>query len=111
MSVNGQTNARSAVPLSKALARFAVLFGLIIASAVPGMAGGDRIYDPFEPATHSYTADFGLRFWYGRSSTGKNLYDNAGSLLVSRLTYGDLSSLPRLIRDLISTGAGSSRHM
>jgi outer membrane protease len=90
VSVNGQTDARSAVPLSKAFARCGVLLGLIIASAVPGMAG-DRIYDPFEPATHSYTADFGLRFWYGRSSTGKNLYDNAGSLLVSRLTYGDLS--------------------
>jgi hypothetical protein len=79
VSVNGQTDARSAVPLSKAFARCGVLLGLIIASAVPGMAG-DRIYDPFEPATHSYTADFGLRFWYGRSSTGKNLYDNAGSL-------------------------------
>jgi hypothetical protein len=46
------------------------------------------------PVAHTvptYTADFGLRFWYGSATTAKDLYDDTGSLLISRLTYGDLS--------------------
>jgi hypothetical protein len=39
----------------------------------------------------TYSGDFGLRFWYGRAKTGKNLYDTAGTTLVSRLTYDDLT--------------------
>jgi hypothetical protein len=38
----------------------------------------------------SYTGEFGLRFWFGRGSTSKSLYDTSGTL-VSRLKYGDLS--------------------
>jgi outer membrane protease len=52
---------------------------------------GDWAYQPFDAPPATYTGDFGLRFWYGSSSTAKNLYDNTGSLLVSRLTYGNLS--------------------
>lgn len=39
----------------------------------------------------SYAGEFGLRFWFGRGSTTKSLYDTNGSTLVSRLNYGDLS--------------------
>jgi Omptin family len=38
-----------------------------------------------------YVGEFGLRFWYGNGSTGKSLYDPAGTTLVSRLTYDKLS--------------------
>ena len=60
-----------------------------VMSAAPVHAGGS--YRPFEQPASTYTADFGLRFWYGSATTGKNLYDSTGSFLVSRLTYGDLS--------------------
>jgi hypothetical protein len=53
--------------------------------------GVEWINSPFDVPTHAYTAEFALRFWYGSSTTAKNLYDNTGSLLVSRLTYGNLS--------------------
>jgi hypothetical protein len=56
-----------------------------------GVAVGEWVYNPFDVPTHAYTADFALRFWYGSSTTGKDLYDPSGSLLVSRLMYGDLS--------------------
>jgi hypothetical protein len=77
--------------LLNALARIGVLLGSVVLNAAPAMAGGDLVFSPFEVPTHSYTADFALRFWYGNSTTAKNLYDPSGSLLVSRLTYGDLS--------------------
>jgi len=46
---------------------------------------------PFDKTPSTYTGDFGLRFWYGRSSTAKNLYDPSGTIMVSRLTYDNLS--------------------
>jgi len=74
----------------KAVVRLATCLGLGIVSALPAVAT-DWAYSPFDIPTHTYTADFALRFWYGSSTTQKNLYDASGSLLVSRLTYGDLS--------------------
>jgi hypothetical protein len=57
--------------------------------APPPQTATDWSYKGFDgPST--YVGEFGLRFWYGRGSTGKSLYDNTGAL-VSRLTYGDLS--------------------
>lgn len=47
-------------------------------------------YRAFEPPA-TFTADFGTRFWYGRGKTSKDLFDSSGSLLVSRLTYEDLT--------------------
>jgi hypothetical protein len=44
----------------------------------------------FDPPA-SYTGEVGLRLWYGKGSTGKNLFDSTGSFLVSRLTYSNLS--------------------
>jgi outer membrane protease len=51
----------------------------------------DWAYKPFDAPPATYTGDFGLRFWYGSSTTAKNLYNNPGSFLVSRLTYSNLS--------------------
>ena len=51
----------------------------------------DWAYKPFDAPPATYTGDFGLRFWYGSSTTAKNLYNNPGSFLVSRLTYNNLS--------------------
>src|SRR5262249_2992605 len=49
------------------------------------------VFQPVQDPAPTYTADFGLRFWYGRASATSNLFDGTGSQLVSRLTYGDLS--------------------
>src|SRR6516164_5659369 len=67
----------------------AVLVAMPLASA-PAHAG-EWAYAPFDVPPATYTGDAGVRFWYGHSSTAKNLYDNTGSLLVSRLTYDGLS--------------------
>ncbi len=71
------------------IARLALAFAasLLVAPA----SAADWAYRPFDKPTPTYTADFGLRFWYGKTTTAKNLYDTTGSQLVSRLTYGDLS--------------------
>jgi len=71
-------------------ARLAIALASSVATAAPVHAA-DWSYRPFEQEIPTYTADFGLRFWYGRATTAKNLYDDTGALLVSRLTYGDLS--------------------
>jgi hypothetical protein len=70
--------------------RLAVAFAASVLTAAPVQAG-DWGFRPFDLPAPTYTADFGLRFWYGRSTTAKNLYDSTGSMMVSRLTYGDLS--------------------
>lgn len=61
-----------------------------LVTAAPVRAA-DWAYRPFDRPTPTYTGEVGLRFWYGQTTTSKNLYDNTGALLVSRLTYGDLS--------------------
>jgi hypothetical protein len=61
---------------------------LITAAAAPA---ADWAYRPWDQLPAAYTGDFGLRFWYGGSSTAKNLYDNSGAFLVSRLTYNNLT--------------------
>jgi outer membrane protease len=74
-----------------AWARVALTLAAYLPLAAPASAGDYWVFRPFEEPAPSYTADFGLRFWYGKASTAKNLLDNSGSQLVSRLTYGDLS--------------------
>ena len=76
--------------LSSARVRLALAFAASLLTAAPASAA-DWVYRPVDQPTPTYTADFGLRFWYGKTTTAKNLYDNTGALLVSRLTYGDLS--------------------
>jgi hypothetical protein len=66
----------------------AIALSLLIAAPV---RAADWAYQPFDQPPATYTGDFGLRFWYGSSTTAKNLYDNSGAFLVSRLTYGSLS--------------------
>ena len=61
------------------------------ASAAWPVGAADWSYRLVDQETPTYIADFGLRFWYGCATTAKNLYDNTGALLISRLTYGDLS--------------------
>jgi hypothetical protein len=39
----------------------------------------------------TYVGELGMRFWFGRARTGKDLFDTTGGLLVSRLTYQDMS--------------------
>jgi len=64
---------------------------LAVAVATAAPARAEWLFRGLDAPTPTYTGDFGLRFWYGRTNTAKNLYDTSGSLLVSRLTYGDLS--------------------
>jgi hypothetical protein len=76
--------------LLSAFARLALAFAASIAGAATVQAG-DWAFRPVDWAQATYTAEFGFRFWFGSSKTGKNLFDTSGSFLVSRLTYGDLS--------------------
>jgi len=69
-------------------ARLAIAFVASMVTAAPVNAA-DWSYRP-EPAP-TYTGEFGLRFWYGSATTAKNLYDDTGAILVSRLTYAGLS--------------------
>jgi outer membrane protease len=81
------------VPTTKsflsACLRLAAAMAASLSTAAPARAA-DWSYRLFEAPT-TYTAEAGLRFWYGRTTTAKNLYDDTGSLLVSRLTYGNLA--------------------
>lgn len=81
------------MPRMGSLLSLGVRLGLAVvslAAAQPARAA-DWSLAQVDPRTTTYTADFGLRFWYGNSTTSKNLYDTSGALLISRLTYGDLS--------------------
>jgi len=82
------------VPTTKSLlsacVRLAVAFAASVLTAAPVRAD-DWAFRPFDLPAPTYIADFGLRFLYGRSTTAKNLFDTSGSMMVSRLTYGDLS--------------------
>jgi outer membrane protease len=71
-------------------ARLGLALAVSLLTAAPARAA-DWAYAPFDAPPATYTGDVGVRFWYGKSSTAKNLYDNTGSLLVSRLTYDGLS--------------------
>jgi hypothetical protein len=71
-----------------ALSRLAAAFALSLATAAPVHAADWS--RPFAPP-ETYIGDFGLRMWYGRARTAKNLYDTSGALLVSRLSYNDLN--------------------
>jgi hypothetical protein len=72
-----------------ASARLAAAVAAFLSGAAPASAG-DWTFHALE-APSSYTGEVGLRFWYGKAKTGKNLYDPSGSFLVSRLTYDNLS--------------------
>jgi hypothetical protein len=84
-----RTRATARALLSAGL-RLALAFAASVATAAP-VSAGDWVYRGFTELPTTYVLDFGLRFWYGRSTTAKNLYDPSGSVLVSRLTYGDLA--------------------
>jgi hypothetical protein len=77
-------------PLLSFGVRLALAFAASVATAAPVRAA-DWNYPLVAQESPTYTADFGLRFWYGRATTAKNLYDSTGTFMVSRLTYGDLS--------------------
>ena len=68
-----------------ALTRVVAAFVLSLSTAPPVAADWAR---SFAPPT-SYVGEFGLRFWFGRAQTKKDLYDTSGSMLVSRLDYYD----------------------
>jgi outer membrane protease len=66
---------------------------LVIAAALLALRearAGEWTFHGFEPPA-AYTGEVGLRFWYGRGKTGKDLFDPSGTALVSRLTYNNLA--------------------
>jgi outer membrane protease len=69
--------------------RLAAAFAAGLTCAAPASAGNWTFHGLEPPA--AYTGEAGLRFWYGKAKTGKNLFDPSGSFLVSRLTYDNLS--------------------
>jgi Omptin family len=70
--------------------RLALAFATSLLTAAPVLAG-DWVFRPWEWPQATYTTEFGLRFWYGSSTTGKNLFDPSGTALNSRLTYSGLA--------------------
>jgi hypothetical protein len=74
---------------SVCVTRLALALAAALAGATPA-AAGEWTFHGFEPPA-AYTGEVGLRFWYGSGSTGKNLFDPTGTLLVSRLSYNNLS--------------------
>ncbi len=70
--------------------RIVALIAAGLCAATPARAG-DWTFHGFDPPA-TYTGEVGLRFGLGSATTGKNLYDSSGSLLVSRLTYGNMQS-------------------
>jgi len=73
-------------PICVAMARCAVAFATSLASA-PTVRAADLASKFVVEAPATFTGDFGLRLWVGGAKTGKNLFDDTGSLLISRLTY------------------------
>jgi outer membrane protease len=84
--------------IARCSARVAAGVALCLSTAVAAVAADWSFKAP--PAPEIYKAEIGARIWYGKGKTGKNLYDDTGSLLVSRLTYDDFS---------IFTGEGFAR--
>jgi hypothetical protein len=87
--------------IPKAFAPFAAAIALSLSIAAPASAAD--LFDQAAPASATdwtfkgvdspaaYVGEFGLRFWFGRATTGKSLFDTTGAAMVSRLTYNDLS--------------------
>src|SRR5262245_2663612 len=84
-----------------ALVRAASAFALSLSTAAP-VAAADwaGAFAPAPVATDwtrsvavpaSYVGDLGIRFWFGRAQTKKDLFDTSGSVLVSRLDYHDMN--------------------
>ena len=73
--------------ITVALVRAVAAFALSLATAAPVAADWARA---FAPPT-SYVGEFGMRFWFGRAQTKKDLFDTSGSILVSRLDYYDMN--------------------
>jgi hypothetical protein len=69
--------------------RLALLLAASLCGAGAARAG-DWTFHGWEPPA-AYTGEVGLRFWYGRGKTGKDLFDPTGTTLVSRLTYNNIS--------------------
>jgi outer membrane protease len=80
---------RTIHPLLFACLRLGLALPASLCFAGPARAG-DWSYRAFE-APSTYAGEVGLRFWYGKGKTGKDLYDSSGTSLVSRLTYDHLS--------------------
>jgi hypothetical protein len=88
--------------VSMSMTRMAAAFAIALATAAP--AGAADLWYPasFSPPADTdwsfkafdppkiYTGEFGTRLWYGRARTAKDLFDNTGALLLSRLTYSDM---------------------
>lgn len=79
------TNAKS---ISVLTTRLALSFAASLSTAAP--AAAEWTYKALDmPAT--FTSEVGARLWVAGGKTGKNLFDPAGTTLLSRLNYGDLT--------------------
>jgi Omptin family len=68
-----------------------LVVGLATGLSGPASAGpANWTFHAFDPPA-TFTGEVGLRFWYGKAKTGKSLFDPAGTAMVSRLTYDNLS--------------------
>jgi len=77
--------------------RMAIAFAVSLSTAPASAA--DWAYKALSPPA-TYTSEVGVRLWYGWGRTSKNLHDDTGAALVSRLSYGDFA---------IFTGEGFGR--
>jgi outer membrane protease len=73
---------------------------IVLSLSVATTAGAaDWSYKP-PGVPAAFTNEVGARVWFGRGSTGTNLYDDSGTMAVSRLTYKNYT---------IFTGEGFTR--
>ena len=79
---------RATKTISFGSARMAAMFAVTLSTAPAGAA--DWAYKVFDPPA-TYTSEVGARMWYGWGRTSKNLHDDTGAALVSRLSYGDFA--------------------
>lgn len=72
--------------------------GILLAAAAvisavpvfPSAAADSFLQRVQKPSTYTY--DLGVRYWYGRGETAKDLFDIPGGTMLSRLTYADFST-------------------
>ena len=62
---------------------------------------GDWAFRPVDWSQATYTAEFGLRFWYGNAKTGKNLFYEVDKRLKSQCD--ELPSVAVQLQPLLSS--------
>ncbi len=61
---------------------------IVMGLALSGLTATETLADSVE----TWNMEFGTRYWYSTGEARKDLYDDTGTLLISRLTYDDIDA-------------------